>query len=312
MQGNKAPSRCVCHDIVFSITQEKGPSYLLNRYKLGRIQAGTLVLNPYECLYLFLKGKIESENPLFNRLDRLVERLGMGGRYLDLFIIYNTLKNRGFYLKIEGESLFYRRTPRNEYSGPVRVIRESEDIEFRELIDNGGCIYAALDDDNDITVFISGMWDEHGSNPMRKAAVEVTDVDGIYLARAGTVPDWYGTDFGDFRMLNRSEAGHLDPGLSRRDDTMAQEVFNDLISRDFIVKTGFKYGANFRIYAGTIEEHADYLVHVLESREQWYKISRAVRVAQGVRKEMVFSSLVEGIPKYIKLRRVRDPFSSSD
>lgn len=300
--------------MVFSIVQEKSPSYLLNRYKLGRIQAGTLVLNEYECLYLFLKGRISAENPSLNHVDRLLDRLGMEGQTFDIFIVYNILKNRGFYVKMESGSLYYRKTPRNEYSGPVRVIRESETIEFREMISNGACIYAALDDDNDVTIFLSELWDEQGIHEIPATdSSDVTSLNSVYLVRASLVPEWYGTLFGDYKLLNRYEANYmLNTPVSQMEEKPIQTVYNDLISRKFIVKTGFKYGANFRVYSRSIEEHADFLVHMIESREQWYKISRAIRVAQGVRKEMVFAGILENTPNYVKLKRVKDPFSSED
>lgn len=311
MQKNRPNDRAICRDIVFSIEQNRGPSYLLNKYKLGRIQAGTLILNPFECLHLVLKGKISPENSLFNQLDRLLERLGLMDQLLDIFIVYDILKNRGFYVKVEENSLFYRKNPRVPFRGPVRVIRESEEIKFEEMIQNGSCVYAALDDDNDVTIFISESWDSSGINETKfQGDPLVTALGSSYTVKGTEVPEWFGTTFGDMKLLNRMEAGFVSKQVVGNDEV--QSIFNDLIERHFIVKTGFKYGANFRIYAGTIEEHADYLVHFIERREQWYKISRAVRVAQGVRKEMIFSGIQNGIPRYVKLKRVRDPFSSEN
>ncbi len=314
MQKNRPSDRAICQDLVFTILQNRGPSFLLNKYKLGRIQGGVLILNSFECLYLVLKGKIAAENKLYNRLDRLLEKFGILDQFLDIFIVYNILKNRGFYVKMEENSLFYRRTPRVDYRGPVRVIRESETIEFSEMIKNGSCVYAALDDDNDVTIFISELWDERGNNITGfERQPEVTRLNSSYAVNSQDVPEWFGTAFGEMKLLNRLEAGFIawkEPLHQVEDEVQA--VFNDLVDRHFIVKTGFKYGANFRIYAMTIEEHADYLVHFVERKEQWYKISRAVRVAQGVRKEMVFSGIYGSGPAYVKLRRVRDPFSSEN
>lgn len=311
MQKNKASDRAICRETVFSIQQNRGPSFLLNKYKLGRIQAGVLILNPFECVYLFLKGKIVPENNHFNSLDRLLEKLGIVDQLLDVFIVYNILKSRGFYVKMEENSLYYRRSPRVEYKGPVRVIRESGTIEFSEMIDNGSCIYAALDEDNDVTIFISELWDEVGTNSTEfETTPQVNSLGSSYTVESSEVPEWFGTTLGELKFLNRLEAGYISGKDELNDDVQA--IFNDLIGRSFIVKTGFKYGANFRIYSRTVEEHADFLVHLLESKEQWYKISRAVRVAQGVRKEMVFSGMYNEKPAYVKLKRVRDPFSSEN
>ena len=314
MLKNKSPSKAICQDIIFHIQQDKSPSFLLNKYKLGRIQAGVIILNPFECMYLFLRKKIAPENPSLNHADRILHRLGMTGTFLDIFIVYDLLKSRGFYVKVENQMLYYRRTPRSEFKGPVKVIRESGGIKFMELFENGNCVYAALDDDNDLTIFISESWDQIGKSEENiNLKAEMKELDNLSAVDADSVPKWFGTQFGDIKLLNRAEAGHLTAiPYGSYEEMLTQKVYDDLIKRNFIVKTGFKYGANFRIYSENIEEHADFLVHVIGEDEQWFKISRAVRVAQGVRKEMLFSGFVNDTPKYIKLRRVKDPFSSEN
>lgn len=301
----------MCEGTVFHILQDKGPSYLQNRYKLGRIQQGRLLLNRLEATYLFLKGKILPENTLLNRFDKFLERMEMDSRLIDIYIVYSMLKNRGFYVKMENDSLFYRRSPRVEYRGPVMVIRESGEIDFRDMVENGSCIYAAIDDDNDVTVFISEIWDGSGENVFQYPDnPDMLENDGLVAIKALQVPEWFGAEFGEYRLLNRLEANLLAGQGKVAESDETQRIYNDLIGRNFIVKTGFKYGSNFRIYSRAIEDHADFLVHVIGGREQWYKISRAVRVAQGVKKEMIFSGLVDDSLAYVGIRRVRDPFSS--
>lgn len=314
MQRNKAPSLALCEGTVFNILHDKSASYIQNKYKLGRMQQGRLLLSRLECIYLFLKGKIAPENTLLNRFDRLLERLGMDGRLLDIFIVYRILKDRGFYVKLEMESLYYRRSPRVEFRGPVIVIRESGNIGFDDMVANAGCIYAAIDDDNDVTIFMSNAWDQSGTNLFEiENKPELLSFNGLYALKSSEVPSWFGTEFGELKILNKLETNFVLDGASEDSlENQTQSIYNDLIKRQFIVKTGFKYGANFRIYSRTIEEHADYLVHLIEKEEQWYKVSRAVRVAQGVKKEMVFSGVVNSSPTYISIRRVRDPFSSEN
>ncbi len=84
-------------------------------------------------------------------------------------------------------------------------------------------------------------------------------------------------------------------------------VYEDLKARGMVVKTGFKYGAHFRVYAGDPEtHHAKYLVHSLPGGHEgmWPEVSRAVRVAHGVRKDLVFGEVGERV-QYVKFRRVR-------
>ncbi|MCL1811789.1 MAG: tRNA-intron lyase [Methanomassiliicoccaceae archaeon] len=68
-------------------------------------------------------------------------------------------------------------------------------------------------------------------------------------------------------------------------------AFRDLRKRGMVVKTGFKYGAHFRVYDGSPEEdHAKYLVHSVPRDKvmMWPEISRTVRLSGGVKKEILF------------------------
>ncbi|UCD13174.1 MAG: tRNA-intron lyase [Thermoplasmatales archaeon] len=85
-------------------------------------------------------------------------------------------------------------------------------------------------------------------------------------------------------------------------------VFKDLKKRGFIVKTGFKFGAHFRAYTKHIDEaHAEYLIHVVDKgfKSTWAEMSRAVRLAHSVNKEIVFARVDDDIIDYIKLGRLR-------
>jgi len=88
------------------------------------------------------------------------------------------------------------------------------------------------------------------------------------------------------------------------------QVYRELKSHQLIVKTGFKYGAHFRVYEGDPEtDHSEYLVHSIpmDFECSWEEISRAVRLAQGVRKHMLFGRILEDNNKieYIKLERIK-------
>jgi len=85
-------------------------------------------------------------------------------------------------------------------------------------------------------------------------------------------------------------------------------VFNDLKKRGLIVKTGFKFGTNFRAYSKNPEEtHAEYLIHVVNKQFKvlWAEISRAVRLAHSVNKELIFAETDNKKIEYIKFGRLR-------
>ncbi len=89
-------------------------------------------------------------------------------------------------------------------------------------------------------------------------------------------------------------------------------VYRALKSKGLIVKTGFKYGTHFRVYEGDPEtDHSEYLVHSvpIDFRSSWEEISRAVRLAQGVRKKMLFGRILdmneENSVEYINIERIK-------
>jgi tRNA-intron endonuclease len=85
-------------------------------------------------------------------------------------------------------------------------------------------------------------------------------------------------------------------------------VFKDLKKRGLLVKTGFKFGAHFRAYTTKPDHtHAEYLVHVVDSgfKSTWAEISRAVRLAHSVNKEIVFAKVDKTKIVYIKFGRLR-------
>ena len=85
-------------------------------------------------------------------------------------------------------------------------------------------------------------------------------------------------------------------------------VFSDLKKRGLIVKTGFKFGVHFRAYTRQPDEtHAEYLVHVVDKdfKSIWAEMSRAVRLAHSVNKEIVFARVDGKKIDYIKFGRLR-------
>jgi len=77
-------------------------------------------------------------------------------------------------------------------------------------------------------------------------------------------------------------------------------VYSDLRERGFIVKTGFKFGCDFRVYARGVKikkgpkeahEHTKWVVHAIpeEFSCSFSELSRAVRLAQNIRTEMIWA-----------------------
>ncbi len=94
------------------------------------------------------------------------------------------------------------------------------------------------------------------------------------------------------------------------DFDLKYQTYRDLRSRALVVKTGFKFGSHFRVYKqvlGTMKvPHSEYLVHVVPSNHVFHlqALSRAVRLAHSVRKQMLFA-YPDGEIKYLEIRRIR-------
>jgi tRNA-intron endonuclease len=85
-------------------------------------------------------------------------------------------------------------------------------------------------------------------------------------------------------------------------------AYSDLRSRKLVVKTGFKYGTHFRVYKGDpSSHHSEYLVHAVpdDYSTVWAEISRAIRLAHGVKKDILFARVSKDAIGYMKLKRVK-------
>lgn len=61
-----------------------------------------------------------------------------------------------------------------------------------------------------------------------------------------------------------------------------------LVMAGLQVASGMKFGTRYRVYRDG-ESHAAWLLHLLRNDDSWLDIVRAVRVAHGVRKQLVAS-----------------------
>lgn len=94
----------------------------------------------------------------------------------------------------------------------------------------------------------------------------------------------------------------------QRDFDLRLRAYEDLKERGLVAKTGFKYGSHFRVYEGDPNRmHARFLVHAVPEDYSaiWPEISRAIRLAHGVRKEILFGRVGEDEIEYVRLSRCR-------
>ncbi len=95
-----------------------------------------------------------------------------------------------------------------------------------------------------------------------------------------------------------------------KDFDLKFSVYKDLRDKSLVVKTGFKFGTHFRVYKqveGTRKvPHSEYLVHTIPEDHIFLPpvLSRAVRLAHSVRKQMVFA-YPDAEVRYLEIRRLK-------
>lgn len=94
------------------------------------------------------------------------------------------------------------------------------------------------------------------------------------------------------------------------DFDLKYSVYRDLRDRGMVVKTGFKFGTHFRVYkqVQSLEKvpHSEYLVHTVSADHIFLPpvLSRAVRLAHSVRKQMIFAYQDLDV-RYLEIRRLK-------
>ena len=125
---------------------------------------------------------------------------------------------------------------------------------------------------------------------MSEEGLQLSLIEALYLAEKERI-----TILKDEKIVSVDEMYQI----IRKGDLFSNYiVFRDLRNRGYIVKTGFKYGSEFRLYErgkSPGDGHSDFLVKVA-SQDYEIKISdfsSYVRVAHGVNKKLLFAVVDE-------------------
>lgn len=97
--------------------------------------------------------------------------------------------------------------------------------------------------------------------------------------------------------------------VDEKEFVLRYRVYKDLRERGYILKTGFKFGAHFRVYerGEFLTEHSKYLVHAVPENYiiSFPEMARAVRLTQGVKKKIMFAVVDdEGDITYYSVERI--------
>jgi tRNA-intron endonuclease len=281
-------------------------------------------LTSVEATYLLRKGKLEDVDG--DGYARFVRRAVEDEAVLR---VYADLRDRGYYLSHDDELYLYARGDHPANASPetrVEAVDEDAVVEVGAL----PSLVAVADDDGDVTYFTVEEVVPDGGFPSLNS-FEDTDVSietdergrwrAVILGEETLQEARYGAeddkdDRGDRLVLSPVETAYLaDRGFldtqKTKVDARRLAVYADLRDRGVCPRTGFKFGADFRVYETPDDDHAGLLVSAVErdARLPVVELSRAVRLAHGVRKRMVFALVGEGDEhsnvEYIAVERER-------
>ncbi len=294
------------------------------------LDGNEIALAPVEAAHLLSRGDLDAVVVDGVRMA-FREFLALTDAVLQ-FVVYKDLRDRGFYLSParssrtadpeEADLVVYPRGKGpwdDEVAYRVRVVGEREPIRLADL---GGEVLAVVDEDGELTYFETSTDTPDGSAAYDPPA----DLDATLLADRALLwdpPDavyrdgFYGqrlfgrnAESGPIQLslveaaalvrrgaLSLSEAEVVQRGRAVEGDRFDRRlrVYAALRDAGTVPKSGFKFGADFRVYESfsTIDDlgHSDSLVRVVgRNREVLPRdLSLDVRLAGGVRKRMVFA-----------------------
>jgi len=239
-----------------------------------------------------------------------------------------------------------RPTPQSPVPLSVSAFSERDSLDIAQTLalsktiarGKGRLWYALVDEEGDVTYYDITFADLHGEIPphsyLHTTGLLLKDRLLIFDPKAAKElldTEFFGKPFGTGLQLSLVEALHLVSRGTLRITTPDHEqltekqsekaitllqpdidrrlrVYQDLKHRGLLVKTGFKFGADFRAYTTQPDTaHAEYLIHVVTDTftSVWAETSRAVRLAHTVNKEFIFAAASKKTIEYIRLGRLR-------
>ncbi len=272
----------------------------LLRRNFGVQRGNNILLHPVEVAYLAVKGCSVYRNKKLDVMEVLKWCFENRDNVL-LFFAFRDLRDRGRRVRISGKLLVGK-----DVFYPVS---ERETISFSEIYGKN-FILAVVDEEGDVTYYKHYPWNCFG-----KQEEEIEEFEAIFAGDRVVTSErkvfekyFYGSSSGEIVTLSLVEAMYLaEKGkmklnleveeLRREAERVEKnfatryELYKDLKNRNFVVKTGFKFGSDFRVYE-KVEcskniPHSIYLVKIAEEMKA-SELASHVRVAGTVRKKMLF------------------------
>lgn len=310
--------------------------------EFGELKDSKLELTFTEALYLYNNGRLSLKKSKKNFLDFVSNKEKKFELkflvYKDLrergLFLKDGGKTADFYLYDRGDK------PSNDsFSNLVFVLSEREEIEISKLLKKTkhakrlrkNSIIAFVDGEGDITYYrlkafrlkgeLENNYDfEVEAKLLGDRIIAWENGSRLYANYFYGKPfleDSFQLTFLEAHHLSKKDVLNLDVDKIKKRGTeldskfgIKARVYEDLREKGLVPKTGFKFGTHFRVYKDFVSpenlSHAKYLVQALEPNTKLNppEISRAVRLAQNVRKKMLFA-IVNNDISYLELKRIK-------
>ncbi len=123
-------------------------------------------------------------------------------------------------------------------------------------------------------------------NPLANGSVSLSLIEALYLLETKklSVVDVRNKPVSFKSLLALAKKG-------TRDFWTSYVVYRDLRNQGYIVKTGLKFGADFRVYTPSNNTHAKWTVYPVHERQQlnWREFAAKNRVAHSVKKHLLLA-----------------------
>lgn len=304
----------------------------LDRRGFGRKEGDKLILHPVEAAYLSLRGDlyIEKEGKIMEapEIFRWAEELNPD--FPSYYFAYEDLRDRGNKIKLEDNFLKGKKTylpisERRKITIPqiYKMHSQAHDL-----------VLAIVDEESEVTYYQVDEWAIAGNQKEEIEKIKGHLISDRVITDNRFIFDqlFYGNEKNELISLSLIESLYLaekgkmgvyrsgkkvDPSEIKKQGKMVEEnfdrrynVYKDLKERKLSVKTGFKFGSDFRVYdqIKSVKDlpHSKYLVSVVDDVEiPLHVIARAIRLAQNVRKRMVFAFYSQDEIKYVAIKWVK-------
>lgn len=281
-------------------------SRLHARHLVGDLGPKGLRLSLVEAAWCMLGGRLSVEG--ITSAGGLLER---GDAQTEAqHLVYADLRERGLVVRHAGASLAVLPRGAGLDAKPLYTVRpfsERTPVAVADVVAHIGGILAVVDDDGAVTYERVDQVAPVGTRPIGKLppAEGRPLTDRVLVEASGIREAWanegIGVAHGSGLVLSLVEAEHLRKRgvlkLATKAKVSAElarlvTVHEAVRATGALCKSGFKFGTHFRAYRDDPDEaHAEWLIQAVASDAElaWSDLSRAVRLAHGVRKTFLLA-----------------------